>query len=336
MRIKLFILVVTAAPSALAACGSLATASRGATAPESLSLQEALDAVVAAGAPGAVVLVRDGDRTTAFASGFGNLARRTPMRVSDRFRIGSVTKTLHCDRCPPARRRGEALAPGHGRALAPGPRPRRAEDHRPPAAQPDERALRLPARPERARPYLRGDRAYVWTPRKLVGVATSHRADFAPGARWAYSNTNYVPLGLIVESATRKPVGTELQRRIFAPLDLRATTFDSLPRIAGPHARGYDVLGGRRADVSVLSRSITWAAGAIVSTADDVARFYRALLRGRLLRAELLRTMETTVPMGTSGESYGLGLWKTRTMGLSKAGLPCRLVWATTAVTPAM
>ena len=47
---------------------------------------------MAAGVPGAIVLVRDGDRTIRLASGYGNLARRTPMRASDRFRVGSKTK----------------------------------------------------------------------------------------------------------------------------------------------------------------------------------------------------------------------------------------------------
>ncbi len=57
-------------------------------------LQRARDELVAAGAPGAVALVRDGDRTIRLTSGHGNLKPRTPMRASDRFRVGSVTKTF--------------------------------------------------------------------------------------------------------------------------------------------------------------------------------------------------------------------------------------------------
>jgi D-alanyl-D-alanine carboxypeptidase len=66
----------------------------------------------------------------------------------------------------------------------------------------------------------------------------------------------------------------------------------------------------------------------MVSTADDLARFYRALLDGRLLRPDLLSAMKTTVAMGPPGESYGLGLWRTRSMGLSPANkLACGSVW---------
>ena len=59
-----------------------------------VQLQHALDQVVAAGAPGAVLLVREGNRITRLTSGYGNLKPRTPMRAGDRFRVGSITKTF--------------------------------------------------------------------------------------------------------------------------------------------------------------------------------------------------------------------------------------------------
>ena len=74
---------------------------------------------------------------------------------------------------------------------------------------------------------------------------------------------------------------------------------------------------------------MTWASGALVSNARDVARFYRALLQGRLLRPDLMREMETTVPAGPPGESYGLGLFQTRRLDVeSTYRLPCaNSVW---------
>ena len=65
-------------------------------------------------------------------------------------------------------------------------------------------------------------------------------------------------------------------------------------------------------DVTGLSPSLSPASGAIVSTADDVLDFYRALLSGRLLPADLLKAMKTTITEGTHvdipGQRYGLGL----------------------------
>ncbi|HMC70888.1 MAG TPA: serine hydrolase domain-containing protein, partial [Mycobacteriales bacterium] len=57
-------------------------------------LQRSLDQLVAAGVPGAVLLVRKGDRTIRLTSGYGNLNPKTPMRAGDRFRVGSITKTF--------------------------------------------------------------------------------------------------------------------------------------------------------------------------------------------------------------------------------------------------
>src|SRR4051794_14634985 len=74
---------------ALAGCTLLAAPAHADT-----KLQKALDNVVTAGAPGAIVLVRDGDRTTRLASGAGNLAPRAPMRVADPARIGGLTKSF--------------------------------------------------------------------------------------------------------------------------------------------------------------------------------------------------------------------------------------------------
>jgi D-alanyl-D-alanine carboxypeptidase len=56
-------------------------------------VQRSVDRVVAAGVPGAIALVREGDRTIRVSSGYADVATRTPMRVGDRFRVGSLTKT---------------------------------------------------------------------------------------------------------------------------------------------------------------------------------------------------------------------------------------------------
>jgi D-alanyl-D-alanine carboxypeptidase len=148
----------------------------------------------------------------------------------------------------------------------------------------------------------------VWAPRRLVAIATAHAPLFSPGARWSYSNTGYILLGLIVEKASGKSLGAELRERIFAPLRLRATSLDTRPQIAGRHAHGYTrYRKSRLTDISVVSPSLFWAAGAIVSTADDLLRFHRALFRGRLLHPRLLAAMKTTVPV-TPQQRYGLGL----------------------------
>lgn len=124
--------------------------------------------------------------------------------------------------------------------------------------------------------YLNGNLGYTWTPRRLVALAVSHRPLFKPGARWSYSNTNYVILGLIVEAVTKSKLAEQLSRRILQPLGLKATRLGANANMGSPAAHGYY----RRQDVTRLNFSFAWAAGSMVSTAGDVAHFYRARARG--------------------------------------------------------
>jgi D-alanyl-D-alanine carboxypeptidase len=98
----------------------------------------------------------------------------------------------------------------------------------------------------------------------------------------------------------------------------------------GSHAHGYSTALGARTpeDVTGISPTLTWAAGGLVSTADDLATFYRALVGGRLLRPDLLRAMETPRPIGPF-DHYGLGLWRTRSLALLTPAqrLRCSAFW---------
>jgi D-alanyl-D-alanine carboxypeptidase len=253
------------------------------------------------------VLVRRGARTRRVARGYADRDTQTRMRAGDRFRIGSLTKTFTATVVLQLAGEDElslddtveqwlpGLVPGGERITV-----RQLLNHTSGLFNYTEDGAVLEG-------MLR-DRLREVSPQELVAIATAHPPAFAPGTRWAYSNTNYIVLGLIAEAAGGRPLASQLESRIFAPLKLRHTSFDTEPRIAGHYAHGY--FGGQ--DVSVFSPSGAWAAGAIVSTASDVARFYRALLGGRLLPAEQLRAMTTTVPI-VPGAGYGLGIVRTRT-----------------------
>ncbi len=290
-------------------------------APPRAQLQQAVDRVVAAGAPGVIALVRDRGRTVRAAAGHANLATGRRIRPTDRVRVGSATKTFVATvvlQLAGERRLGlsdsvERWLPGlvpNGGAIT----VRQLLNHTSGLADyaPDEDdsfIMRVLA-----------DRRRTWDPRELVAIGTAQPPLFPPGARWSYSNTGYILLGLIVEAATGNPLETELRERVIAPLRLRATSFDSRARIAGRHAHGYSRVGApRRFDISVLNQTWAGAAGAIVSTVPDVARFHRALLGGRLLRPELLAQMRTTVETGSDAQTYGLGLIRSR--------YPCGTFW---------
>ncbi|WP_394816245.1 serine hydrolase domain-containing protein [Streptomyces mooreae] len=161
--------------------------------------------------------------------------------------------------------------------------------------------------------YL-GDDARYFEPRELVDIALRHKADFAPGTKWEYSNTNYVLAGLIIQKVTGRPLAAELDRRIIQRIGLRHTSFPAPGdrTIKEPHPHGYhrDSAGAPLRDVTIMDPSWGWAAGQMISTNSDLNRFFTALLAGRLLPPAQLAQMRTTVPAAYLGPGarYGLGI----------------------------
>ena len=315
---------------ALAPVGAAGAAAVGADAGTAAGgVRSSLDRLIASGVPGAVLVARDGDGVLRLAAGTADTATGRPMRPDLRFRAGSVTKTfvatvtlqlvgegaLSLD--DTVERWLPGLVPG-GAAIS----VRQLLDH-------TSGLFDYTEDPRILAPYLAGNLDFRWQPRQLVRIGVSHPPLFPPGAAWSYSNTGYVLVGLIIEAATGHRLETELRRRVFRPLGLDATSFATGSAIDGAHAHGYTDLGSGLADITGLSQSWAWAAGAVVSTADDLATFVGALLGGRLLSPALMAEMQQTVPLGVPGEGYGLGLWRTSHFVLPPVAqqLSCGRVW---------
>jgi D-alanyl-D-alanine carboxypeptidase len=147
----------------------------------------------------------------------------------------------------------------------------------------------------------------------LVALAMKHEPVFAPGTSWDYSNTNYILAGMIVEKATGRPWPTEVRDRILRPLGLRHTSYPGdRATLPGPHAKGYQQweTNGPLLDTTILNPTVAGAAGGLVSTPTDLARFWQALQQGRLLQPRQMAEMHRTVLAETwqDGTRYGLGI----------------------------
>lgn len=271
--------------------------------------------VVAAGSPGALVLVDSGSSHREQSSGFAMLRGRVPLDAHDRFRVGSITKTFvavvvlqlvgehRLALGDTVERWVPGLVPDGGRITV-----RQLLAHTSGLADyaddPDF-VRRTVAQPRRR-----------WTPRELIHVALAEGPVARPGERFAYASTNYVLLGMMVEHVTGTSLGRQLRRRIFMPLGLEDTSFAPEIRNSRRYAHGYapsehDGIVGSLAtarDRSTVNTSWAWAAGSVVSTAPDLSRFLGALLRGRLLPPRLLALMRPA-----PGSRYGLGLAAFRT-----------------------
>ncbi|GHA65203.1 serine hydrolase [Streptomyces termitum] len=307
---------VVAAAAAAVLAGVLAPASVSA-APRPDSVQQRLDGLVAQdGVPGALATVtgRDG-RTRAYTAGVGDVVTGAKVPRDGRVRIGSNTKAFTAvvvlqlvaegklgldasvDTYLPGLLRGDGI---DGRTIT--------------VRQLLQHTSGLPDYVDQ-KAVLDAPRRY-FEPRELLDAALVKKAHFAPGARWEYSNTNYLVAGLIVQKTTGRPFGEEVTRRIIDRVGLRHTSFPTPGdmTIPGPHPKGYQrTEDGTPRDYTVLDPSWGWAAGAMISTNGDLNRFYGALLGGRLLPPAQLAQMRATVPADAvaPGARYGLGIMST-------------------------
>lgn len=157
-----------------------------------------------------------------------------------------------------------------------------------------------------------------YQPRDLVDKALEHKAQFAPGKSWAYSNTNYIVAGLLIEKVTGRPLAEQITERVIDRIGLRRTYFPGVGEegIRGAHPQGYHAAkpGAPLKNRTELDPSWGWASGQLISTPSDLNRFFSALIGGKLLKPAQLKQMRTTVEIPDSpvpGAGYGLGLSST-------------------------
>jgi D-alanyl-D-alanine carboxypeptidase len=138
------------------------------------------------------------------------------------------------------------------------------------------------------------------------------KGDFEPGTKSSYSNTGYILLGMIIEKVTGHSLEQEIHNRLLNPLHLRQTFFCGDSTFSRRYCHGYmlDTVSRQMKDVSFIDPSGVWAAGAMVSTLDDLKKWAVLLTNGTFLRPQTQR-MRLTFSQGWDDCSrYGLGIMK--------------------------
>jgi D-alanyl-D-alanine carboxypeptidase len=131
---------------------------------------------------------------------------------------------------------------------------------------------------------------------------------FEPGARFDYSNTNYVLLTAIIEKAGGMPYAQYLARHVFGPAGMTSSGLDSADRILQGRAKGYSRSEqGEVINTAYRYPSFGWGCGALYSTVRDLLRFDRALVDGRLLSHASLDSMWSPRSDTPWGDHYGMG-----------------------------
>ena len=261
-------------------------------------LEETLAELLSAGAPGALALAVGPWGRLCSAAGLDSSGR--PLQATARFNVGSITKTFVAALALVLIEDGVLRLDDDVTAHLPG----RFE----PLGSVTVRSLLnhtsgLPdyfEDPAIAAAWLK-DPSSEWKPEELIDISLA-LPRHEPGS-FSYANCNFILIGLMIESVTGSTLGETLRGRVLDSLGLAATR---LPGTASA------------------------AAGGLVSTADDVARFLAALLGGEIVRKTSLREMLTTVPSDwAESQGYGLGIEQVESlMGFEVS--PCGMAWGHT------
>ncbi len=258
----------------------------------------------AADEPGAaVIVVRDGETVFRRAYGMADLEHGIPLQPDMVFRLGSITKQFTAVAILMLEQEGKLKVS-------------------------DEITKHLPGYPthgktitvEHLLTHTSGIPSYTgipgWMETKIrQDLSVEEMMDgwkdldleFDPGTQWRYDNSGYFMLGAVIEAASGMGYATFVEERIFKPLGMTSSFYGSHRRIIPKRARGYGGDGeGGWVNARFLDMGQPYAAGSLLSTVDDMAKWDASLYTDKLLPAEARERLWTSYELA-DGEDTGYG-----------------------------
>jgi D-alanyl-D-alanine carboxypeptidase len=248
----------------------------------------------------ALTIIQAGERVKTGCYGFADLEHRVPVTEETVFEIGSVTKQLTAA--------GVLLLQQEGQLALDDKLTKHFADL--PASWTNITVRHLLTHTSGIRSYtgLSGfELTRRLTQKQFLAAFRDRPLNFAPGTSWNYSNTGYSLLGYLIENVSGQNYWDYLHAKIFGPLQMNSTT-NREPTLVLPHrAHGYERTNGvwinRDYDLTDV-----FAAGAVVSTIGDLAKWNAALDRDDLLHADTKIAMWTPATLASGQPTqYGLG-----------------------------
>ncbi len=147
-----------------------------------------------------------------------------------------------------------------------------------------------------------------YTPDEFVEVFKDSTLQFTPGEKFAYSNSGYFLLGVIIEKVSGKTYEQMLKKNIFTPLKMNNTGFDHHSTILKNRATGYNKFGTSYTNSDYLDMSIPYAAGSMYSTVEDLYLWDQALYTDQLISKKSKDLIFTPDASGKASYGYGWGI----------------------------
>ncbi len=150
------------------------------------------------------------------------------------------------------------------------------------------------------------------TPQEFMDVFKNEPMQFEPGERFGYCNSGYFILGAMIEKLSNQTYAEFLAQNIFEPLKMKHTAYEGFERDGLKRIEGYSTGANGFEVAKSLSMTIPYAAGALVSTVDDLAKWDWAITEGKLLKPETWSQIFTPFKLNNGEFSkYGYG-WSLR------------------------
>ena len=148
---------------------------------------------------------------------------------------------------------------------------------------------------------------------QMIATFKDDALEFEPGTRYAYNNSGYFLLGAVIEQVSGQRYAKFMEQRIFIPLGMTQTAYEGHERTPALRAAGYSKKDGAFAPAPPLSMALPYAAGALVSTVDDLNRWDQAIAKGMLLKPASWKRAFTPYTLAdgkSTNYGYGWGVGK--------------------------
>jgi D-alanyl-D-alanine carboxypeptidase len=155
-----------------------------------------------------------------------------------------------------------------------------------------------------------------WEPAEVLAIAMKQPMVFPPGTSWAFSDTNFVLLGQILEQATGRPYDALVKAQILHRVGMPNTSFPTTSAMPNPVLHAYTNERGKYEEATYWGPSWVPNAGNVVSNLADLGKWTKALGTGSLLskRSHDLQVGDQNVGLGplTASTYYGMGVVLTK------------------------
>jgi CubicO group peptidase (beta-lactamase class C family) len=147
-----------------------------------------------------------------------------------------------------------------------------------------------------------------FSPTAMIDFFKDEPMDFDPGEKFAYNNSGYFLLGYIIEKVSGKTYANYIEDTFFKPLGMKNSYYGNTSRLIKNRAAGYQGDRKHPDNADFLSMTQPYAAGSLLSTIEDISKWYHAVNEGKVISSQSLKKAHTPYKLNDGEQTdYGYG-----------------------------